>query len=71
MWFDCTLIASYFIVYGGLLGGGMLPQNIYDIVNKYIYLFIFTLGTLAFIAYDCMVLRVQKIVNALVYRIKK
>ena len=71
IWFDCTLIAAYYVVYGGLLGGGMLPQYVYDIVNKYIYLFVFTLGTVIFIAYDYMVRRVQKMVNTLVYRIRK
>ncbi len=71
VWFDCTLIVAYFLVYGGLLGGEMLPQNVYDIVNKYIYLFIFTIGTVVFVAYDYLVFRTQKTVNMLVYRIKR
>lgn len=71
IWFDCTLIVAYHLVYGGLLGGETLPQEFYDIVNKYIYLFIFTLGTLLFIAYDYLVRRAQKTVNTLVYRIKR
>lgn len=71
IWFDCTLIAAYFIIYGGLLGGGMLPQSLYDVVNKYIYLFIFTLGTLILVVYDFLVQRAQKMVNALVRRIKR
>jgi len=71
VWFDCTLIVAYFLLYGGLLGGEILPQNVYDIVNKYIYLFIFTLGTVIFVVYDYLVFRVQKMVNALVYRIKR
>ena len=71
VWFDGTLIAAYHLVYGGLLGGGFLPQSVYDVVNKYIYLFIFTLGTLFFIAYDYIVVRAQKMVNALICRIKK
>ncbi len=71
VWFDCTLIVAYYLVYGGLLGGGFLPQYIYDVINKYIYLFIFTVGTLAGVAYDFLVRRVQLLVNALVYRIKR
>ena len=71
IWFDCTLIAAYYLVYGGLLGGGMLPQEVYDTVNRYIYLFIFTVGTLVLVVYDLLVKRAQKMVDALVYRIKK
>ena len=71
VWFDCTLIAAYFLIYGGLIGGELLPQNVYDIVNKYIYLFIFTLGTVIFVAYDYLVFRTQKTVNMLIYRIKR
>ncbi len=71
VWFDCTLIAAYFLIYGGLIGGGIFPQNVYDTVNKYIYLFIFTLGTVIFVAYDYLVFRTQKTVNMLIYRIKR
>lgn len=71
VWFDCTIIAAYFLIYGGMLGGGFLPQEIYDTVNKYIYLFIFTVGTLAGVVYDFLVRRVQKLINALVARIKR
>ena len=71
VWFDCTLIAAYFLIYGGLLGGELLPQNVYDVVNKYIYLFIFTVGTVVFVAYDYLVYRTQKTVNILVSRIKR
>ena len=71
VWFDCTLIVAYFLIYDGLIGGEMLPQNVYDIVNKYIYLFIFTLGTVIFVAYDFLVFRTQIMVNRMVYRIRK
>lgn len=71
VWFDCTLICGYFLVFGGMLGGTFLPQTLYDAVNKYIYLFIFTLGTLVFVVYDYLIFRCQSLVNRLVRRIKK
>lgn len=71
VWFDCTLICGYFLVFGGLLGGTFLPQGFYDIVNKYIYVFIFTLGTAGFAVYDYLIFKCQRAVDALVYRIKK
>ena len=71
VWFDCTLIASYHLVFGGVFGGTLLPENIYEIINKYIYLFIFTLGSVFFIVYDFLVFRCQFTVNMLVARIRK
>lgn len=71
VWFDCTLIAAYFLVFGGGLSGKIFPQEMYDVVNKYIYLFIFTVGTVLFVAYDYAVIRAQKIINMLVCRIRK
>lgn len=71
VWFDCTLIVGYFLVYGGLLGGTLLPEEVYDVINRYIYLFIFTLGTLIFVVYDFLVFKCQSAVNALMYRIRK
>lgn len=71
VWFDCTLIAGYFLIYGGLVGGGFLPQNVYDLINKYIYLFIFTVGTLIGVVYDFFVRRAQVMICALVRRIKR
>ena len=71
LWFDCTLIAGYFLIYHGLLGGEIFPQEVYDTVNKYIYLFIFTLGTLVGVAYDLLVRRAQVIMNRLVFRIAR
>ncbi len=71
VWFDCTLIAGYFLVFGGVLGGTFLPREFFDVVNKYIYLFIFTLGTAAFLLYDYLIFKCQIAVNELVYRIRK
>ena len=70
VWFDCTLIAAYYI-FGGLVGGGVLPQEVYDMINKYIYLLIFTVGTLFLVVYDLLVKRAQRAVNMLVARIKR
>ena len=71
VWFDCTLIVGYYLVFGGLLGGSLLPQRVYDIFNKYIFLFIFTVGTLVGVIYDFLVMRCQLTVNAVVARIRK
>ncbi|MDE7256510.1 MAG: hypothetical protein K2N50_00950 [Clostridia bacterium] len=71
VWFDCTLIVGYYLVFGGLLGGSLLPQSVYDIFNKYIFLFIFTVGTLVGVIYDFLVMRCQLAVNAVVARIRK
>ncbi|MDE7084175.1 MAG: hypothetical protein K2O81_02915, partial [Clostridia bacterium] len=71
VWFDCTLIVGYYLVFGGLLGGLLLPQSVYDIFNKYIFLFIFTVGTLVGVIYDFLVMRCQLAVNAVVARIRK
>ncbi len=71
VWFDCTLIVCYYLIYGGVLGGSLLPENIYDIINKYIYLFIFTVGTFIFVVYDFLVVRCQRAVDMLVWRIRR
>ena len=71
LWFDCALIVAYYLVFNGLVGGSMFPQGVYDTVNKYIYLFIFTVGTLVGVIYDFLVIRCQLAVNAVVARIKK
>lgn len=71
VWFDCTLICGYFLVFGGAMGGSFLPEKFYEIVNKYIYVFIFTLGSLAFVVYDYLIFRCQSLVNRAVRRIKK
>ena len=71
VWFDCTLIAGYFLIYGGVMGGSLFPQNVYDVINKYVYLLIFTVGTFIFVLYDFLVMRCQLAVNAVVARIRK
>lgn len=70
-WFDCTLIASYFIIFGEIIGGSFLPQDVLKVVNDYIYLFIFTLGTAFFVFYDYLIFRCQKVINYIVNKIKK
>ncbi len=70
-WFDCTLIAGYYIVYGGLLGGNALPPQVYDFVNKYIYILIFTVGTACFALYDFLIFRLQDSCDYLMRRIRK
>lgn len=71
VWFDCTLIVGYLLVFGGVVGGTLLPEIVYRIVNKYIYLFIFTIGSALFFVYDYLIFKCQIVVNGLVYRIKK
>lgn len=72
LWFDGTLIAGYFIIFGGNLYGTILPQAVYDFLNSgYIYLVIFTLGTALFFLYDYLIFKCQILVNQVVYRIKK
>lgn len=71
LWFDATLIVGYYLVYDGLLGGSLFPQQVYDTVNQYIVLFAFTLGTVVFAVYDFLVFRCQKAVNILIGKIKR
>ena len=72
VWFDCTLIAVYFLIFNGNLYGTIFPQAVYDFLNSgYIYLFIFTLGTGLFFIYDYLIFKCQILINKLVYRIKK
>ncbi len=71
LWFDATLIAGYYLVFNGLLGGSLLPAEIYDFINKYIFLLIFTLGTAVFFVYDYLIFKMQIMINLLVYKIKK
>ena len=71
LWFDATLIVGYYLVYGGVMGGTLFPDNVYEIINRYIFLFIFTAGTLIGVVYDILAMRCQRVVNALVYRIRK
>ena len=71
VWFDCTLIVAYFLVFGGIIGGSFLPEDVVRVVNDYIYVFIFTLGTLIFIGYDFLIFKCQTAVNFIVGKIKK
>ena len=71
LWFDGMLIVSYYLVFGGVLGGTLLPETVYEVINTYIYLFIFTIGSAFFILYDYVVFRSQVAVNMLVARIKR
>lgn len=71
VWFDCTLIAGYFLVFGGMIGGNFLPEETLQFIQKYIYLLIFTVGSVGFFVYDYLIFKCQIIVNELVYRIRK
>lgn len=71
LWFDATLIVGYYLVYGGVFGGSLFPQEVYDTVNNYIFLFIFTVGTLCGVIYDLLVWRLQIFLNFLVGKIRK
>lgn len=70
LWFDCTLIAAYFLIYE--VGGVSLPEQIETIIAGWrLYVIIFTAGTAVFFIYDYLIFKVQIGVNALVYRIRK
>lgn len=71
IWFDCTLIVGYYLVYGGLIGGTLLPEAVYDTINKYIFLLIFTVGSLIGVIYDLLITKCQQAMNLLIKRIIK
>lgn len=71
LWFDGMLIVGYYLVYGGIVGGTALPQNIYDTVNKYFFLLVFTVGSVVGIAYDFLAARCQTVITRLVARVAK
>ena len=71
IWFDCMLIASYHLIYGGVLGGTLFSEELYKIINDYIYLFIFTLGSAICFVYDYLIFKLQIGINILVHRIIK
>ncbi|MGN0811988.1 MAG: hypothetical protein ACI4MQ_00555 [Candidatus Coproplasma sp.] len=71
LWFDATLIVGYYLVYDGVLGGSLFPQQVYDAVNQYIVLFAFTLGTAVFAVYDFLVFRCQRAVNYFIGKVKR
>lgn len=70
VWFDCTLIAGYFLIY--VVGGISLPAEIETIINGWrLYVIIFTLGSAIFFVYDYLMFKIQIAVNTLVFRIIK
>ena len=70
VWFDCTLIAGYFLIY--VVGGLSLPAEIEAIINGWrLYVIIFTLGSAIFFVYDYLMFKIQIAVNTLVFRIIK
>lgn len=70
VWFDCTLIAGYFLIY--VVGGISLPAEIEAIINGWrLYVIIFTLGSAIFFVYDYLMFKIQIAVNTLVFRIIK
>ena len=71
VWFDFTIIVAYFLIFGGIIGGSFLPEDIYRVVNDYIYVFIFTLGTAFFVLYDYLIFKCQIMINIIVNKIKK
>ena len=71
VWFDGMLIASYHLIYGGLLGGTIFPEELYKVINDYIYLFIFTIGSVICFVYDYLIFKTQIAVNALVARVDR
>ena len=38
-----------------MLGGALFPEEVYEIINKYIFLLIFTVGTVGFFVYDYLI----------------
>ena len=71
VWFVGTLFVGYFLIFGGLLGGSLLPEQVYDFINKYIYILIPVLGAPFIFVYDYLIFRCQMLVNGLVLRIRK
>lgn len=70
VWFDCTLIAGYFLIY--VVGGISLPAEIEAVINGWrLYVIIFTLGSAIFFVYDYLMFKIQIAVNTLVFRIIK
>ena len=70
VWFDCTLIAAYFLIY--VISGSSLPPQIEKIIAGWrLYVIVFTAGTAIFFVYDYLVFMCQIAVNKLVYRIRK
>ncbi|MDE7162503.1 MAG: hypothetical protein K2O44_00285 [Clostridia bacterium] len=71
LWFDAMLIVGYYLVFGGAMGGTLLPENVYETINRYFFLLVFTVGTFVGVIYDLLASRCQLAVNAVVARIRK
>lgn len=71
LWFDATLIAGYYLIFNGVMGGTLFPERVYELIQKYFFLIVFTGGTAFGIVYDFLVSRCQLAVNMVVARIKK
>ncbi len=71
IWFDCTLIVGYFLVYNGAIGGSLFTPEMEEFINTYIYAIIFIGGTIVFFIYDWLIFRVQEIINMIVAKIKR
>ncbi|HIU80538.1 MAG TPA: hypothetical protein IAC67_06440 [Candidatus Coproplasma excrementipullorum] len=69
VWFDFSLWVMYILVFGSSIGNP--DVEIYRVINDYILLFIFIGGTIVFLLYDYVMFKVQMVVNAFIYRIKK
>lgn len=70
IWFDFTLWVMYILVFDTSIGNPDMGE-MYRIINDYILLFIFIGGSVLFFIYDYIMFKVQMVVNAFVYRIKK
>ena len=71
LWFDGMLIVGYYLVYGGVMGGTLFPQSVYDAITQYFWLLVFTAGTAIGLLYDFLAVRCQTAVNMLVARVIK
>lgn len=71
VWFDFTLWVAYILIFGGVIGGEMAENSVYEFIDNYIYYFIFIGGTIIFFPYDYLMYKMQNTVDKLVYRIRK
>ena len=70
VWFVGTLFAGYFMIIYGFIGGGLQLQ-LFEKVQKYIFVIIPVVGAALFLAYDYLIFKCQIMVNSIVYRIRK
>ncbi len=71
IWFDCTLIAGYWLVVVMEGGFGTAGNAVFDFINKYIYWVIFIGGTAVFLIYDYLIFRCQILINGIVNRVRR